>query len=223
MKLSCSLLIVSAQVLSVLALPAPSGAGQVAVISTTADAATTTTGEAAATTSAGAGAGDGAGAGEGAGDDIEQQAQFGEVVQLGGGNIKTDVLFPPGVSLSAHTSYSIPPADTLYKTNGVFEIEFQNLENRQLRVTENPNPAPPPNGFVALEPVSYIVELGGGAAAAAGLTLQKIDYILNAGSESLPSLLPRLDSSFPCCSYHLPFPSFSPLFPTPFYFHFCQP
>jgi hypothetical protein len=90
------------------------------------------------------------------------------------------------------------------QTNGVLEIEFQNAEGRQLRVTENPAPAAAPAGFVALEPVSYIVELGGGAAAAQGLTLQKIDYIRNANSE-------LLSPSFP------PHPWSSPLLPVTYH------
>lgn len=85
------------------------------------------------------------------------------------------------------------------KTNGKLEVEFQNQQGRQLRVTENRNPAAAPKGFVALEPVSYIVELGGGAAAAQGLTLSKIDYIQNANSE-LRLLLVSTPSSF---SIHL--------------------
>ena len=72
----------------------------------------------------------------------------------------------------------------MQQANGIFEVEFQNQQGRQLRVTENRNPAAAPKGFTALEPVSYIVELGGGAAAAQGLTLSKIDYIRNANSES---------------------------------------
>lgn len=85
----------------------------------------------------------------------------------------------------AHTipALIVPVANTKCKTNGVFEVEFQNQDARQLRVTENKNPAAAPKGFVALEPVSYVVELGGGAAAAQGLTLQKIDYIRNADSK----------------------------------------
>lgn len=58
-------------------------------------------------------------------------------------------------------------------------------------MTENKSPAAAPAGFVALEPVSYKVELEGGAASAQGLTLQKIDYIRNANSES-QSLLPYI-------------------------------
>ena len=71
----------------------------------------------------------------------------------------------------------------MQQANGALEVEFQNQQARQLRVTENPTPAAAPKGFTALEPVSYIVELGGGAAAAQGLTLSKIDYIRNANSE----------------------------------------
>lgn len=110
MKLSCSLLIAS-QVLSVLALPAPNGAGRVAVVATsaaTAVASTTAAADAAATTTAAAEVGEGAGgeaggeagAEEGAENEVEVQAQFGEVVQLQGGDLKQDVLYPPGVSLS---------------------------------------------------------------------------------------------------------------------------
>lgn len=106
MKLSCSILI-AAQVLSVLALPAPNGAGQVARASTTAAA------EAAATTAAEAGAGAGAeageGEGEGEGNEIELEGQFGQVIQLGGGNIKTDTQFPPGVSSRHPMTCSSPP------------------------------------------------------------------------------------------------------------------
>ncbi|KAK0749191.1 hypothetical protein B0T18DRAFT_436796 [Schizothecium vesticola] len=92
--------------------------------------------------------------------EVEQPGQFGQVIALGGGNIKTDTIFPPGV-------------------NGGFEVEFQNDAARQLRVTEVANPPAPPAGFTALEPVAYKVEVGGGTA---GLTLQKIDYILTAGN-----------------------------------------
>jgi hypothetical protein len=74
-----------------------------------------------------------------------------------------------------------------------------------LRVTENPNPAAAPAGFTALEPVSYIVELGGGAAAAQGLTLQRIDYILNAGSESTPFSFSMFLLPPPCHSQTLLF------------------
>ena len=49
-----------------------------------------------------------------------------------------------------------------------------------MRVTENRNPAAAPAGFTALEPVTYRVEVQGGTN---GLTLQKIDYILNANSQ----------------------------------------
>ena len=80
----------------------------------------------------------------------------------------------------------------MQQANGAFEVEFQNQQSRQLRVTENRTPAAAPKGFTALEPVSYIVELGGGAAAAQGLTLSKIDYIRNANSE--PNLVDSYSS-----------------------------
>ncbi len=101
MKLSSGLLL-AAQVLAVLALPAPSkageGAAKASATTTAAAAATTsatTTAAAAATTSAAAGAG----GGEAEKNEIEQKGQFGQVIALGGGNIKTDTQFPPGVSL----------------------------------------------------------------------------------------------------------------------------
>jgi len=99
MKLSCSL-VFAAQVLSVLALPAPSRAGGAASASAATSAA------AAATTSAAAEAGAGGQAGEAEKNEIVQQGQFGQVIQLGGGNIKTDTEFPPGVSsTSLHPAY----------------------------------------------------------------------------------------------------------------------
>lgn len=91
MKLVCSL-VIAAQVLLVLALPAPNKAGGAATASAT------TTAAAVATTSAAAEAGTGGEAGEGEENEIVQQGQFGQVIQLGGGNIKTDTEFPPGVS-----------------------------------------------------------------------------------------------------------------------------
>ena len=102
MKLSSGLLL-AAQVLAVLALPAPSKAGEGAAnaSATTAAAAAattsaTTTAAAAATTSAAAGGGE---AGEAEKNEVQLKGQFGQVVELGGGNIKTDTQFPPGVSL----------------------------------------------------------------------------------------------------------------------------
>ena len=66
-----------------------------------------------------------------------------------------------------------------------------------MAVTENPTPAAPPAGFSALEAVSYIVTLTDDTT---GATLQKIDYILTAGS-TFPALLTVLkvvhtDTSF---------------------------
>lgn len=60
-------------------------------------------------------------------------------------------------------------------------MEFQNPDARVLTVSENATPGNAPVGFDFLEPVSYIIELQGGTE---GLTLQKVDYILNEGSKS---------------------------------------
>lgn len=46
-------------------------------------------------------------------------------------------------------------------------------------MTEVANPPAAPAGFTALEPVAYKIEVGGGTA---GLTLQKVDYVLTAGN-----------------------------------------
>ncbi|KAK4207304.1 hypothetical protein QBC37DRAFT_98761 [Rhypophila decipiens] len=92
--------------------------------------------------------------------EIEQEAQFGAVVNVGA-NIKTDTLFPPGKV-------------------GRFEVEIQNNRPRLLRVSENKTPAPAPPGFTNLEGVSWRVEIGGGGSR--GFQLAKIDYIANAGA-----------------------------------------
>lgn len=47
-------------------------------------------------------------------------------------------------------------------------------------VTENKTPAPPPEGFVALEPSSYKVSLTEGAD---NIKLQQVDYIRNTNSQ----------------------------------------
>lgn len=60
------------------------------------------------------------------------------------------------------------------------EVEFQNPDARVLTVTENTTPGNAPVGFDFVEPVSYVIELAGGAE---GLTLQKVDYVLTAGSK----------------------------------------
>lgn len=180
MRLQCSLLL-AVQVLSVLALPAPDGIRGASRSRTTSAAQATAT----------AGTGTGEGEGEGAENEIEQAGQFDTAIELGGGNIKTDTQFPPGVSHPSHRplfpiNFLVLSTNNLtHQTNGVFEVEFQNAEGRVLTVTENKNPAAAPAGFMALEPVSYKVELEGGAASAQGLTLQKIDYIRNANSELL--------------------------------------
>ncbi|GJC90738.1 hypothetical protein ColLi_13576 [Colletotrichum liriopes] len=107
-----------------------------------------------------AGGAEGGGAEEGAAGEQEIEGQFTVPVRLGGANVKQDVLFPPG-------------------RNGRFEVEFQNAVGRTLTVTENRNPAAPPPGFTAVEPVSYKINLAEGAQ---GVTLSKVDYIINPGN-----------------------------------------
>lgn len=60
------------------------------------------------------------------------------------------------------------------------EVEFQNTDARVLTVSENATPGNAPVGFEFLEPVSYVIDLQGGAD---GLTLQKVDYVVTAGSK----------------------------------------
>ncbi|KAH7324964.1 hypothetical protein B0I35DRAFT_458594 [Stachybotrys elegans] len=111
--------------------------------------------------SPGAGATPGAREEEGEeGGENEVQGQFDTPIVLKGGDTRTDVLFPPG-------------------QNGVFEVEFQNGEDRTLTVSKNTKPAPPPAGFLPLEAFSFVVSLAEGAD---GVALQSIDYILNAGN-----------------------------------------
>ncbi|KAK4184587.1 hypothetical protein QBC35DRAFT_47565 [Podospora australis] len=159
MKLSCTL-ISTFLALSVTALPAPAPNAATTAVATgdRASASSTTSAAAVATTTAAAGAGEGEGEGEE--NEVELEGQFGQRINLGGGNVKTDVLFPASL--------------------GSFEVEFQNQQGRVLTVTENKTPAPPPTGFTALEPVSYVVQVRGGGTR--GLTLQKIDYILSANN-----------------------------------------
>ncbi|KAK2023904.1 hypothetical protein LX32DRAFT_599792 [Colletotrichum zoysiae] len=90
----------------------------------------------------------------------ELEGQFTVPMRLGGANVKQDILFPPG-------------------TNGRLEVEFSNSVGRTLTVTENRSPAAAPPGFVAVEPVSYSINLAEGAQ---GLTLSKVDYIINPGN-----------------------------------------
>ncbi|KAH0429062.1 hypothetical protein CcaCcLH18_08689 [Colletotrichum camelliae] len=110
-------------------------------------------------TAAGGEAGAG-GEGEKKENEKEIEGAFNVPVRLGGAGVKQDVLFPPG-------------------KNGRFEVEFQNAIGRTLTVTENRSPAPPPAGFTAVEAVSFKVNLAEGAQ---GMTLSKIDYILNPGN-----------------------------------------
>ncbi|KAB5526498.1 hypothetical protein GE09DRAFT_1257160 [Coniochaeta sp. 2T2.1] len=147
MKLSFGF-VVATQLLAVFAHPATNRKGNNG-------ATTTTTSAAAASSTAAAPAEE-----EGNANEVELTGQFDAQIDLGGGNIKTDVLFPAGA-------------------NGLLEVEFQNQDARVLTVTENKTPAAAPPGFTALEAVSYVVALEGGGE---GLTLSKIDYIRNVNS-----------------------------------------
>lgn len=86
---------------------------------------------------------------------------FGTAVALQGGDIQQDVLF---------TKSAV----------GSLEVEFKNAAGRTLTVTENKTPAAPPAGFQALEPSSFKINLAEGADA---LTLQKVDYVIDAASK----------------------------------------
>lgn len=86
---------------------------------------------------------------------------FGTAVALQGGDIQQDILF---------TKSAV----------GALEVEFKNTAGRTLTVTENKTPAAPPAGFQALEPSSFKINLAEGADA---LTLQKVDYIIDAASK----------------------------------------
>ncbi|KAK2733601.1 hypothetical protein FQN55_003322 [Onygenales sp. PD_40] len=125
---------------------------------------------------AGAGAGAGgpegeaaaAGAGEGAeaANELEVAGVFDQPIALGGGDVKTDVLF---------TKSAV----------GALEVEFQNQEGRTLTVTENKTPAAPPTGFIAIEPSSFQINLAEGAD---GLTLQKVDYVFDVTNPAVAAM-----------------------------------
>lgn len=100
MKFTTSILF-AVQALSVLAIPQNRAARASAAAAAASSAA------AVAAPAAGAGAGAGA-AEENKENEVEQAGQFGQVIALGGGNIKTDTLFPPGVRTHP-TPPSIPP------------------------------------------------------------------------------------------------------------------
>ncbi len=86
MKFATSI-VLAAQVLTVLAAPQLEAFRQ-------RNRASATSSAAAVATSAAAEAG---GEGEGEENEVEQQGQFGVEIALGGGDVKTDTLFPPGV------------------------------------------------------------------------------------------------------------------------------
>ncbi|KAK2786191.1 hypothetical protein FQN52_007937 [Onygenales sp. PD_12] len=124
---------------------------------------------------AGAGAG-AAGEGAEAANELEVAGVFDQPIALGGGDVKTDVLFTKSV-----------PIDRPYGpfAVGALEVEFQNQEGRTLTVTENKTPAAPPTGFVAIEPSSFQINLTEGAD---GLTLQKVDYVFDVTNPAVAAM-----------------------------------
>ncbi|KAF6755106.1 hypothetical protein DFP72DRAFT_811993 [Ephemerocybe angulata] len=93
---------------------------------------------------------------------------FGSAIPLLGGDQKTDVLFTKG-------------------TVGALEVEFQDKNTNTLTVTENKAPAKNsvPAGFAFLDPVTYKIAL---EKRAAGLTLQKVDFIFDTASAALKGI-----------------------------------
>jgi len=89
-------------------------------------------------------------------------------IALAGGDIQQDVLF---------TKSAV----------GALEVEFANAAGRTLTVSENKTPAAPPAGFAALEPSSFKINLAEGAD---GLTLQKVDYIIDPASKHAFATVP---------------------------------
>lgn len=89
---------------------------------------------------------------------MELEGQFDIAVAVQGGELKQDIVYTPS-------------------TVGSFEYEFQAAAADEVTVSENAAPAPPPTGFEAIEPSSYIVSLA--QSKGAGLTLSKIDYIFD--------------------------------------------
>lgn len=77
-------------------------------------------------------------------------------------------------------------SDTQEQATGALEVEFQNAVGRTLTVTENKTPVAAPPGFVALDPSSFKIDLKEGAE---GLTLQKVDYVIDITSKLPPPLV----------------------------------
>ncbi|KAJ7110818.1 hypothetical protein C8R43DRAFT_1113636 [Mycena crocata] len=100
---------------------------------------------------------------EGEGNELNVEGTFDKAVKLGGGDVKTDVLFTKG-------------------SVGSLEVEFQDVNANTLTVTENKSPAKPPTGFKALETSSFKIALSEGSA---NLTLQKVDFVFDIASAGL--------------------------------------
>ena len=106
MKLSYGF-VVATQLLAVLALPSPNKNNNKSASTTTTSVATATRGEAAASTTAAAA---GEGAEEGAAEnEVELTGEFGAQINLGGDNVKTDVVFTAGVrtTISGYPSMTV--------------------------------------------------------------------------------------------------------------------
>ncbi|PPQ78284.1 LOW QUALITY PROTEIN: hypothetical protein CVT25_011743 [Psilocybe cyanescens] len=89
------------------------------------------------------------------GDEVELSGTFGTSVALGGGNVKTDVIFPKGVSHSNKIGHHTLLKLWLFlQAVGSFEFEFQDATANSVTVTENKTPGTAPAGFAFLDPSS---------------------------------------------------------------------
>ena len=103
---SSHVVLLAAQLLAASAVALPHKGGRGGDVENAAGGEAQAGGDASAGAGAGKGADAGAGAGaggaaegeEGEGNEVNQDGQFDTAIELGGGDVKTDTLFPPGVS-----------------------------------------------------------------------------------------------------------------------------
>ncbi|KAF9038709.1 hypothetical protein BJ165DRAFT_1407831 [Panaeolus papilionaceus] len=86
--------------------------------------------------------------------ELPLQATFNTALQFPGGNLKTDLLFPPSAA-------------------GGFEVEHTGVSPASITVTAQTPSAAPPTGFVFVDPQSFVVNTSD----TTGSSLLKIDYI----------------------------------------------